>query len=208
MKKLIKKIAYACAGIIYNRPLIGGLRRMHDRLIWHALSKSIGSLGENTCVGRHLQLRGGQYMQIGNRFSAGKDLTLQAWDSYAGQNFSPCLTIGDDVMFTDQIQVSCAYQIKIGNHVLIGKNVYISDNSHGNADMSAVDIPPLDRPLTGKGPVIIGDRVWIGTGAVILPGVTIGENAIIGANAVVTKDVPAYAVVGGNPARIIKYCNQ
>ena len=63
---------------------------------------------------------------------------------------------------------------------------------------------PLERPITSKGPVVIGNNVWIGDKATILPGVTIGDGAVIAANAVVTKDVPAYSVVGGNPARVIK----
>lgn len=65
-------------------------------------------------------------------------------------------------------------------------------------------LPPLFRPLFSKGPVIIGKNVWIGDKATILPGVTIGDGSIIGANSVVTKDVPAYSVVAGNPAKIIK----
>ncbi len=58
---------------------------------------------------------------------------------------------------------------------------------------------------TGKGPIIIGNDVWIGTGVTILSGVTIGDGAVIGANAVVSKDVPPYAIAVGNPARVVKY---
>ena len=60
------------------------------------------------------------------------------------------------------------------------------------------------RSVMSKGPVIIGNDVWIGDKATILPGVTIGDGAVIAANAVVTKDVPAYSVVAGNPAKIVK----
>ena len=63
------------------------------------------------------------------------------------------------------------------------------------------------RPTTSKGRVVIGNNVWIGDKATILPGVTIGDGAIIAANAVVTKDVPQYSVVGGNPAKVIKINN-
>ena len=107
-------------------------------------------------------------------------------------------------MFTDHVQVSCARCVTIGDHVLVGPNVFISDNAHGSADVSAIGVPPLNRPLAIKGPVTIGNNVWIGKGAVILSGVTIGDNAIIGANAVVTKDVPANCVAAGVPARIVK----
>ena len=62
----------------------------------------------------------------------------------------------------------------------------------------------MKRKLISKGPVIISDNVWVGEGVVILPDVSIGKNAIIGANTVVTKDVPDNAVVAGNPAKLIK----
>lgn len=65
----------------------------------------------------------------------------------------------------------------------------------------------MNRPLYSRGPVIIGDNVWIGDKATILPGVTVGEGAVIAANAVITKDVPAFSMVAGNPAIIIKQIN-
>lgn len=92
----------------------------------------------------------------------------------------------------------------IGNGVLTGKWITITDNSHGETDKVSLEMKPTKRPITSKGPVVIGDNVWIGDKATILPGVTIGEGAVIAANAVVTKDVPPYSVVGDNPAKVIK----
>lgn len=80
----------------------------------------------------------------------------------------------------------------------------ITDNSHGETDYDSLKMPPIKRPITSKGPVIIGNNVWIGDKATILPGVTIGDGSVIAANAVVTKDVPPYSVVGGNPAIVLK----
>ena len=80
----------------------------------------------------------------------------------------------------------------------------ISDNNHGSTDFDTLHEVSVNRKLYTKGPVIIGNNVWIGDKATILGGVTIGDGAVIAANAVVTKDVPAYSVVGGNPARVIK----
>ena len=71
-------------------------------------------------------------------------------------------------------------------------------------DYDSLHIPPLKRNLFSKGPVIIGKNVWIGDKATILPGIIVGDGAIIAANSVVTKNVPAYGVVGGNPAKLIK----
>ncbi len=86
----------------------------------------------------------------------------------------------------------------IGSLVLVGPNAQIYTASH-----------PLDAGKRRQGvefgkPIIIGDDVWIGGSAVICPGVTIGEKSIIAAGAVVTKDVPPFAIVGGNPARVIR----
>jgi len=94
--------------------------------------------------------------------------------------------------------------VEIGNNVLIASKVYIADHSHGDTSLAHLSLPPVCRPLFSKGKVIIEDDVWIGEGAAILPGVVIGRGAIIGTNAVVTKDVDPYTVVGGVPARIIK----
>ncbi|HPD01680.1 MAG TPA: acyltransferase [Acetivibrio sp.] len=91
--------------------------------------------------------------------------------------------------------------LKIGNDVMIGPDVMIFTQNHRN---DRLDIP-MRLQTDPKRPVVIEDDVWIAARAIILPGVTVHKGAIVGAGAVVTKDVPEYAVVGGNPARIIKY---
>jgi acetyltransferase-like isoleucine patch superfamily enzyme len=90
--------------------------------------------------------------------------------------------------------------IVIGEGVMIAGNVAIYSYDHGMAP----DRPIREQPITAKAPVTMHDEVWIGTGAVILSGVTIGEGAVVAAGAVVTKDVPAGAIVAGNPACLIK----
>ena len=93
---------------------------------------------------------------------------------------------------------------EIGDNCLFASRIYISDHDLGNTTSKDLEIPPLYRPLVSKGSVIIKNNVWVGEGAAILFGVTIGENSIIATNAVVTKDVNPNSVVGGIPARIIK----
>jgi acetyltransferase-like isoleucine patch superfamily enzyme len=145
-----------------------------------------------------------QFIIIGKNFSAAEGLKIEAIQYYQNQKFDPLVLIGDNVNIVSNCHIGCINKIQIGNNVLIASNVYISDHSHGEIVAESLKIPPMRRPLTSKGPVIIEDNVWIGENAAILPGVTVGKNAIIGANAVVTKNVRMNTVVAGNPAKEIK----
>lgn len=147
------------------------------------------------------QLHNPKYIHIGNNNVFGRDLYLTAWGGYKNE---PSLFIGNNCSFGAYNHITCANSIKIGDSLLTGKLVTITDNSHGETDKATLEMRPQKRPITSKGPVTIGNNVWIGDKATILPGVTIGDGAVIAANAVVTKDVPAYCVAGGNPAKIIK----
>lgn len=100
--------------------------------------------------------------------------------------------------------------LKIGNYCSIAPGVkFIVDAEHYQDHISLypfrVKISGERYEATSKGDIIVADDVWIGENAIILSGITIGQGAVIAAGAVVTKDVPPYAVVGGNPARVIKY---
>jgi chloramphenicol O-acetyltransferase type B len=103
-------------------------------------------------------------------------------------NFNGCTLLGSG-------------KVEFGNYFHSGEQITIITTNHNYN--STVSIP-YDKTKITK-PVIIKDCVWIGHGAIICPGVTIGEGAIIAAGAVVTKDVPDCAIVGGNPAKILKY---
>lgn len=126
---------------------------------------------------------------------------MEIWGASLG---NPYLKIEDNCHFGAYNHITCANKVVIGEFCLTGKWVTITDNSHGETDYDSLLLPPKQRKITTKGPVVIGKNVWIGDKATILPGVTIGDGAVIAASAVVTKDVPAYSVVGGNPAKIIK----
>ena len=97
--------------------------------------------------------------------------------------------------------ISSGAGISIGNSVLIAGNCYIGG---GRYLANRLDIPMLEQGVYSKGPVVIGDDVWLGTGATVLDGVRIGRGCIVGAGAVVTKDLPDYAVAVGVPARVIQ----
>lgn len=100
--------------------------------------------------------------------------------------------------------ITALKRIILGENCLLGQHVTITDNSHGDITFEAMSTPPNQRPITSRGEITIGKNVWIGENAVILQDITIGDGCIIGAGSIVTKDIPAYSVAVGNPARVIK----
>lgn len=153
-------------------------------------------------------LKNPQYIQIGSKCVIGKNTQLTAWDKYDNQFFSPKIIIGDGCRIGEDNHITAISGIVIGNNVLTGKKVLITDNSHGDFEFKLLNIAPIKRPLTSKGTVIIDNNVWIGEKASILPGVHIGEGSIIAANAVITKDIPPYCIAAGVPARVVKVLNK
>jgi len=153
-----------------------------------------------------------QCITIGDGTWFGEGVFLTAWDQFNSlvegkphmQHFTPSIVIGKNCHFGVQNHITSTNSITIGDNLLTGKWVTITDNAHGEFTLEQLSMDPLKRPISSKGPVVIGNNVWIGDKATILPAVTIGDGAIIAANAVVTKDVPAFSVAAGNPARIIK----
>lgn len=150
-------------------------------------------------------LLGGKHICIGENTKFHDYIYLTVWGEPAAD---VVISIGRNCNFGAFNHITAINCIKIGDNCLTGKWVTISDNNHGTTELSDLRLPPSRRKVVSKGPVIIGNDVWIGEKATILGGVTIGDGAVVGANSVVTKDVPPYSVVGGNPARVIKTNNK
>jgi maltose O-acetyltransferase len=112
--------------------------------------------------------------------------------------FRPVLSIGERCQINQNTQVKTAI---IGNDVMIAPGVVLLDRVHCT---DQVDIPMTQQGVSERTPVVIENDVWIGQNAILMPGVHVGKGAIVGAGAVVTKDVPNMAVVAGVPARIIR----
>lgn len=119
-----------------------------------------------------------------------------------GARFNPELSIGD----YSGVGVNCLVSGRtyIGDHVMMGPDCIMYSYSHA---YDRLDIPMDQQGFEDPTPIHIGDDVWIGARVIVLPGVKIGSHCIIGAGAVVTKDVPDYAIVGGVPAKVIRYRN-
>lgn len=170
--------------------------------VW--IAKSFNSFGKDSVIQQNMNLLGGKYIFIGSKTSIGTRATLTAWDKYGFDTFSPEIIIGNNVSIGDDCHITAINRIEIGNNVLTGKKITITDNAHGKSNIESISISPLLRPLHSSGPVFIEDGVWIGDKVTILANVRIGKNAIIGSNAVVTKNIPANCVAGGIPAKVIK----
>lgn len=158
------------------------------------------SFGKRSRIGRGAKLVEPGLIEIGDFVSIGEQAWLNAKDDRGdGQ---PTLKIGSGTYIGRQVQINAWQDVVIGNDVLIADRVLISDADHNFKDHKA----PISRQGDDfKGRVVIGSGAWIGIGAVILPGVTLGRNTIIAANAVVSKSVPDFAIAGGVPAILINF---
>jgi len=160
-------------------------------------------------VRRPVYIRGKAYLKYGEGFTTGYhcrfDLTGEPGGG-AGKN-EKRLVIGKNCKIGDNVHIVASKKVIIGDDCLFASKIFISDTNHGRYDgvqvKSSPAVPPDDRPLS-TAEVRIGDRVWIGENVVILPGVTIGNGSIIGANALVNRDVPMNSIAVGSPARVIK----
>ncbi len=109
------------------------------------------------------------------------------------------ITIGADTYINRNTMIDAAHQVSIGRGVGIGPNCYITDHDHGMAPGA----PVMTQPLVSR-PTVISDGVWLGAGCIVLKGVTIGRNTVVGAGSVVVHDLPADIVAVGRPARVTR----
>lgn len=144
-------------------------------------------------------------IQIGARCSIGRFAIFQPLAEYNHLAQSGTIRLGDDVYIGGFSQIHAMFPLEIGDGCVLSEHVYISDIAHG-LDPRAGLI--MQQPLESKGPVRIGRHVFIGLGASVLPGVTLGDHCIVGTRSVVTRSFPAYSMVAGAPARLIKVFDQ
>ncbi len=132
------------------------------------------------------------------RIKKGVEMYAKPWGDDRGKI---TLRIGNRVSINSGTFINAHNYIEIGDGTLIGKNVILSDTKHNFEDP---DKSIKDNPVSLEAPIIIGKGCGIGFNAFIFPGLTIGNHAFVGANSVVTRDLPAYSVAGGNPAKILR----
>lgn len=166
--------------------------------IYYLFAKHLPATNNSLCVSRYIQAI--RFQIARNIFDyCGKKVNIEKGADFGtGRG----IKIGD----YSGIGVNCSVRgpLEIGKNVMMGPEVVILTSSHNFCN---IDIPMSKQGSTLK-PVVIGNDVWIGTRSIILPGVKIGNGVIIGAGAVVTKDIPDYAIVGGVPARVLRFRNK
>lgn len=167
---------------------------------------NFNKIGISGVIRNDVKIINPQWIEADNNLLIGDRVTLSTWlqdgqdKSFKGVK----LKIGKNCRFGDDSHITASNYIDIGDNLLTGKKVLISDNSHGHISYPELEMPPIKRPVVSKGPVIIGKNVWIGENVAILQNVNIGDCCIIGANSVVTDNIPPFCVACGIPARVIK----
>lgn len=195
-----------------TRPLFAALYYLHVgvRESWARMRRFFWNepLFRSQCesVGADFEMWELPYLHGSGRIVIGNQVTFGGKPDFVFGNCGeaePEIVIGDHTFLGHGVCLLAASSIRIGKHCMIASGARAAD----------YDGHPLDAarrragektPPEGIGRIVIGDDVWVGTGAIILKGVTVGDRSVIGAGAVVTRDVPPDTVVGGNPARVIK----
>lgn len=160
------------------------------RIAWR--ERKWGGIGENTVVIKPMRIIGKKNMYLGNNVTILNNARMET----VGENGT--LVIGDGTSIEQSVHIIAANHLEIGRDCVMSAQVYISDCNHGYSPEKRIMDHPLDIKKT-----TIGNGVFIGIGARIMPGVTLGDHCVVGANAVVTHDVPSGVIVAGVPAREI-----
>jgi acetyltransferase-like isoleucine patch superfamily enzyme len=203
------KVANAVGNATSSDPLPWALWLLACRAIHKIKSYGLAILfrAPGLYLGPRCLVRGSKFIKFGSGVYATSNLWLEAVTAYRDQRFTPSIAIGDGASFSDGVHISCIERVVVGNDVLMGSHIYISDHNHGLYKGPAQSQPsetPTHRQLGGGGPVVIAHNVWIGDNVVILGPANIGAGAILAANSVVRSDVLPGSIVGGIPARVLK----
>ena len=189
------------------------------RGIWfRARLQKVGGL---MLIGSRVKIRYGHHLRVGRNFIvedgaeimalsqegilAGDNVTIGAYatikpSSYYGRNLGVGLKIGNNSNIGRYGYIGCSGQIIIGQNVMMGPRVSLFAENHAFA---SIDTPMKEQGVLRER-IIIEDNCWLASGSIILAGVTIGRDSIVAAGSVVTKDVPAYSIVAGSPAKVVR----
>lgn len=171
-------------------------------LLWR---RKFGHMQGFIKLGKNLTISHPECIYLGKIKGIGDNTYLGPVVESVGVKYNPRIEIGDGTWVGKNCSIAAVNSVKIGKDVLFAGHVHITDHSHG---YELIDVPISKQQLISKGPIVIEDQCWLGFSCEILSGVHIGKHSIVAARSVVTKNVPAYSIAAGNPARIIKQFNE
>lgn len=164
----------------------------------------LGKLGEHSYIYLPRQIMNKKLIEVGRNCRIGKFSVFEAITKNGAQNFVPEIILGNDVYVGRYCQIYSIDSIRIGDGCVLSEYVYLSDSAHGFDPYGGLI---MQQDLESKGPIFIGRNTFLGYGVSVMPGVTLGENCIVGTRSVVTKSFPDFSMIAGSPAKIIKrYC--
>lgn len=176
------------------------IRKIKQILFYIIYKNFFKKYGKRTIIDSPDTLMGGRNIEIGDETVISKGAWLLALNI---DNLEAKITIKNNVYIGRYSHIVSVRDVIIDDYALIADKVYISDNLHDYSDVSS---PISQQPVIFKKEVKIGKGSWIGENVCII-GSSVGNNSVIAANSVVTKDIPAYSVAAGNPAKVIKKYN-
>ena len=177
---------------------VWAFRRARRRCFAVLAAGGFAEFGRGTALETPVRLLGERRIAIGNDVFVGPGCWLQTMDEGGDE---VALWIGDGSNIAGNCVISAVSHVRLGKKVLLARNVYISDHIHAYEDATT---PVLDQGVARVQPVDIEDGAWLGQNVVVCPGVRIGRGAVVGANAVVLEDVPAFSLAVGAPARVVR----
>ena len=205
-------IAYELYTIIGSH-LPGALGYLARKTLYKRL---LGRCGGGVQFGRNVALRHPGKMHVGSGKAIDDDCLLDARGSSPGgfvigervliaracliQSKVGSIEIGDGCSIGGQTTLSASGSIRLGKDVMVAGQCYLGG---GRYHTERTGVPMMKQGIYSRGPVVVGDDVWLGAGARVLDGATVGEGAIIGAGAIVAKDIPEYAIAAGVPAKVV-----
>lgn len=176
------------------------LKRIKGRL-WKF---KFASCGKNLQIGKNVMFGNSSYIEFGDNCDIADNVVFAPLQKYGDINYSSKISVGNNVHFGTNDRIASKDGVIIEDDVLFAAFVHVTDHSH---EYRKIDLPISRQGVFGKGKVVIKKGSWLAFGCHVLSGVTIGEHSVVAANSVVTKDVPPYSVVAGNPAKIISQYN-
>jgi acetyltransferase-like isoleucine patch superfamily enzyme len=176
--------------------MLGWLRLLGRKVLYHPRGMKIA---RTASVRRPHWILNPHRIQVGEASRIHRFARLEAYDSKTTDGGH--VVIGEDVYIGYSCLITAMDRVEIGDGCVLADRVYVTDNAHG---LDPNGGPIMAQPLESKGPVKIGRLCFIGIGSAIMPDVTLGDFCVVGANSVVTRSFPAYSIIAGSPARLIR----